>query len=121
VKKGPAYKGAIGYRFLPGVHGSKPGDVRAEAKRHGSGPSTISACSGSICAGNLRDADSRALPFLHGRRGIWHEPRTDTANPPKLQHGAGTLGIGLSSTPSTITALYVRLEVRDIMVASARQ
>jgi outer membrane protein OmpA-like peptidoglycan-associated protein len=120
VKKGPAYKGAIGYRFLPAFTLEGQATFAPSKADTGSEPQHNFSMYGLDLRWNLRDADSRALPFLLAGAGygLSHD---DTANPPKLQHGAGTLGIGLLLNALDNQRLYVRLEVRDIMFREREQ
>jgi outer membrane protein OmpA-like peptidoglycan-associated protein len=119
VKSGPAYKGAVGWRFLPGF--TLEGQATFAPSKADTAPEPVHNFSmyGVDMRWNLRNADARVAPFfLFGTGvGLSHD---DGANPAKLQRGAGTLGIGLLMN-ALDQRCYVRIEARDIMFREREQ
>ena len=113
VKSGPAYKGAIGYRFLPGFTLEGQATFAPSHADTGSEPVHNFSMYGVDLRWNIRNADAKAAPFLlfGAGYGLSHDA---TANPAKQGRGAASLGMGL-----LVNALdqrcYVRFEVRDIL------
>jgi outer membrane protein OmpA-like peptidoglycan-associated protein len=119
VKSGPAYKGAIGYRFLPGFTLEGQATFAPSEADTGSRPKHNFSMYGVDLRWNLRDADARAAPFLLFGAG-YGQSHDGSATPPKLQRGASTLGIGLLVN-ALDQRMYVRLEARDIMFREREQ
>jgi outer membrane protein OmpA-like peptidoglycan-associated protein len=119
VKSGPAYKGAIGYRFLPGFTIEGQATFAPSDADTGSEPSHNFSMYGIDLRWNLRNADAKAAPFvLFGAGyGVSHD---GSANPPKLERGSPTLGMGLLVNAIN-QRMYVRAEVRDIMFREREQ
>ena len=113
VQTGPAYKGALGYRFLPGFTLEGQATFAPSKSDTGSKPTQNFSMFGLDLRWNLRPADNRAAPFLlfGGGYGMSH---AQASTPEKLARGAATLGMGLLVNAIN-QRCYVRLEVRDIM------
>ncbi len=119
VQTGPAYKGAIGYRFLPGFTLEGQATFAPSHSDTGSKPIQNFSMYGLDLRWNLRPADARAAPFLlvGAGYGLSHAA---AGNPQKLARGAPTLGIGVLINAINQRA-YVRIEVRDIMFQEREQ
>src|SRR5262245_52536643 len=112
-KNGPAFKGAVGWRFLPNlvVEGQAtfaPGDADTAPNQ----PHNFS-MGGVDLRWNLRPAEAKILPFLlaGGGYGLSH---TSGTPPDKLGRGAGTFGLGLLYNAFD-QRCYIRVEARDIL------
>src|SRR6185436_11089243 len=119
VKSGPAYKGAIGYRFLPGFTLEGQATFAPSAADTGSEPTHNFSMYGVDLRWNLRNADAKAAPFVLFGAG-YGASHDGTANPPKLERGSPTLGMGLLVN-AVNQRMYVRAEVRDIMFREREQ
>ena len=110
---GPAYKGALGWRFLPNfVMEGQATFAPAEANAPPNMPHNFS-MAGVDLRWNVRPADAKVAPFLFagGGYGLSHT----SGNPPdKLGRGAGTFGLGMLFNALDQRA-YVRIEARDIL------
>ena len=119
VKSGPAYKGAIGWRFLPGF--TLEGQATFAPSKADTAPSPKHnfTMAGVDLRWNLRPADAKAVPFMLAGAG-YGLSHTAGGKPQKLERGAASLGMGLLVNVHD-QRLYVRLEVRDILFREREQ
>ena len=119
MKSGPAFRGSVGYRFLPGF--TLEGQATFAPSEADTAPNQTHNFSmgGVDLRWNLRPADAKAVPFafVGAGYGLSH---TSGRKPDKLERGAATFGLGL-----LVNALdprcYVRIEARDIMFREREQ
>ena len=113
VQTGPAYKGAIGYRFLAGFTLEGQATFAPSQSDTGFNPTQNFSMVGLDLRWNMRPADAKTAPFrlFGGGYGLSHAGAGD---PEKLERGAASLGLGLLVNAINQRA-YVRFEVRDIL------
>jgi len=119
AKSSPAYKGALGWRVLPGfvLEGQATfGPSEADTAPNQAHNLTMA---GLDLRWDLRPADSKAVPFLLAGAG-YGLSHTTGRKPEKLERGAASLGLGLLWNVYD-PRCYLRLEARDILFREREQ
>jgi outer membrane protein OmpA-like peptidoglycan-associated protein len=113
LKTGFASQGTLGWRFMPGL--TLEGHATFGPSKADTAPNPINNFSqlGLDLRWNLRNAESRTVPFLLTGGGL-AQSHTSGTPPDKLQRGSADFGIGLLQNVLN-QRTYVRLEVRDVL------